>query len=124
MRCASTCRQPAIASSSRQNDSDRTLPGSLRLWNRSIEMNPSIFSSLGFSAAAISRYSCRPSSVGHTSKITACISHSPKSFVHGGDTVDFGVERTQPGRHVDKNPRWRVLWEIAGVNRVDGGKLL
>ena len=46
-------RQFFTASSSRQNDSDRSLPGSVSDWNRSTEMKPSIFSKSGFSFAAI-----------------------------------------------------------------------
>jgi hypothetical protein len=48
-------RQRITASSSRQNDSERILPSSVRLAKRSMEMKPSIFSSSGRSAAAMSR---------------------------------------------------------------------
>ena len=40
-------RQALTAASSRQNDSDRILPGSVRLWKRSTEMKPSMPSSSG-----------------------------------------------------------------------------
>jgi hypothetical protein len=39
----------------RKNDSESSLPGVVRLWNRSTEMNPSMVSSVDFRCAAISR---------------------------------------------------------------------
>src|SRR5437867_920596 len=52
-RCLSWLRQLRTASSSRQNDSDNNLPGSVRLWKRSTEMKPSICSSSTRSVAAM-----------------------------------------------------------------------
>ena len=47
---------PAVtASSSRQNDSDRSLPASVKLWKRSTEIKPSICSSSARKVAAIAR---------------------------------------------------------------------
>src|SRR5262245_15548426 len=81
MRCPSNCRQRFTASSSRQTDSDSILPLSVKLSNRSIEINPSIFSSAGRKPAARSRYSCFRPGAGTTSKMTAITrpSYSPKS---------------------------------------------
>src|ERR1700730_16392490 len=70
-------RHAARASSSRKNDSDRILPLSVRLSNRSIEMKPSMVSRIGPSSAARSRYSCLRSGFGRTSKITAIIFNLP-----------------------------------------------
>src|SRR5882724_2684261 len=72
-------RHAATASSSRKNDSDKILPFSVRLSNRSIEIKPSMVSRIGLSSAARSRYSPLCSGLGQTSKITAiiCISSLP-----------------------------------------------
>ena len=52
-RCAGWERHAATAASSRQNDSDSSLPGVARLSNRSTEMKPSIVASSSASRAAI-----------------------------------------------------------------------
>ena len=65
-----------MAGSSRQNEIDTNFPGVTRLWKRSIDMNPSIFSRSALSAAARSKYSFARPSAGQTSKITASITTS------------------------------------------------
>src|SRR6266568_2180372 len=61
------------AFSSRQVDSDSTLPSVRRLPKRSLSMKPSIFSSSGFRTLARFRYSSHLSVLGSTSKMTANI---------------------------------------------------
>ena len=58
---------------SRKKESERILPGSVRLSKRSTEMKPSIFSSRGRKSAARPRYSSLRPGLGRTSKITAII---------------------------------------------------
>src|SRR3569833_3395425 len=57
-------RHFSTAASSRKNDRDRILPFSERLSNRSNETKPSIFSRIGLSSAARSRYCCLCSGLG------------------------------------------------------------
>src|ERR1700744_5836359 len=75
-RCCGILRHASTAASSRKNDSDRILPFSVRLSNRSTEIKPSMVSRIGFNSAARSRYSCLCSGLGQTSKITAIILRS------------------------------------------------
>src|SRR5258705_12461553 len=64
------CRKRLFIAEKRQR---RILPFSVRLSKRSIAINPSMVSRMGLSSAARSRYSCRCSGFGQTSKITAII---------------------------------------------------
>jgi len=70
-------RHACTAISSRKNDKNKILPGSVRLSKRSTEIKPSIFSRMGRSYAAISRYSFLRSGFGQTSKMTAIMLSLP-----------------------------------------------
>ena len=54
-RCSIVLRQAWTAASSRQNDTDRILPFSVRLSKRSTEMKPSMVCRIGFRSAARSK---------------------------------------------------------------------
>ena len=64
----------AHASSSRHIDSESSLCGGVRLWNRSMETKPSISPSRAPRRPARSRYVCVAPGCGQTSKITAITS--------------------------------------------------
>jgi len=71
--CTAKVRQRITAFSSRQDDSDKITPGLRLLANRSLSMNPSIFSIWGLRDFAIARYSSNRCFRGRTSKITTNI---------------------------------------------------
>jgi hypothetical protein len=46
------------------------------------------------------------------------------SFLDGGDAVDLDIEVSWSGGNTDDDPGGCVLGKVAGIDRVDSGKLL